>query len=344
MKMVNGKIGKSTVRDLEQGSALVVVLGVLVLISVLTASLVVVSQSSSRSSRTAYDYSLSAYVAEGATARVQWLLMKDLAQNSNRILGVQHLTDEDAPDAIRFMADGTEHNIEYYGSKVSVALYDMYAGIDISGPARTMTKNFEHIKSLFADEPDALENFKNFEDRLLDYIDSDSLIRLNGAEKVDYESNGRSPLPRNARMQYRQEMAYIPGVADFFKVDELGRFSDFRIITTRSALGKKGKPNFFATDIQTIVNMCQMSEAEEVMVVSAKERWENERISLTETIEPLLFNRLKSKFSFNESGYYTFIVKGQNGENGVTRTLATSLRVGKSMPSRGNKFYEWLLY
>jgi len=344
MKMINDKIVKSTVHDPEQGSALVVVLGVLVLISVLTASLVVVSQSSSRSSRTAYNYSLSAYVAEGATARVQWLLMKELAQKSNRMLGVQQITEDEDPDAIRFMADGMEQDIDYYGSKVTVALYDMYAGIDISGSARTMTKNFEHIKRSFVDEPDSLENFKKFEDRLLDYIDSDSLIRLNGAEKVDYESSGRSPLPRNARMQYRQEMAYIPGVADYFKVDELGRFSDFRIITTSSALSKKGKPNFFATDIHTIVDMCQMSETEEVMVISAREKWVNERISLTETIDPLLFNRLKSKLSFNESGYYTFIVKGQKGEGGVTRTLATSLKVGKTMPSQGNKFYEWLLY
>jgi len=145
MKMINDKIVKSTVHDPEQGSALVVVLGVLVLISVLTASLVVVSQSSSRSSRTAYNYSLSAYVAEGATARVQWLLMKELAQKSNRMLGVQQITEDEDPDAIRFMADGMEQDIDYYGSKVTVALYDMYAGIDISGSARTMTKNFEHI-------------------------------------------------------------------------------------------------------------------------------------------------------------------------------------------------------
>lgn len=344
MKNMNNINFDRDVKASEQGSALVVVLGVLVLISVLTASLVVVSQSSSRSSRTAYDYSLSAYIAEGATARVQWLLMKDIAKTSNRALGVLNISEEDDPDAIRFMADGTEQEVDYYGSKVTVVLYDMNSGIDISGSSRTLTKNFDHLKKLYVDEPEMLDEFKKFEDKLLDYIDSDNLIRLNGAERVDYESDGRAPLPRNGRMQYRQEMAYIPGVADYFKIDDLGRFSDFRIITTSSALGKKSKPNFFATDIHTIVNMCQLTEAEETMVVDAKERWKNGRTPLTETIEPLLYNRLKAKFTFTESGYYTLIVKGRKGEDGVTRTLATSLKVGKTMPSRGNKFYEWLLY
>ena len=328
----------------ERGSALIVVLGVLVLISVLTASLVVVSQSSARSSRTAYDYSLSAYATEGATERVLWLLMKDKKQSGNRALGEISIVDNDDPEAVRFMADGTTQVVDYYNSKIEVTLYDMNSGIDISGTANKMSDKFKHIKQQYFDEPELLEQFKEFEDKLLDYIDGDDLIRLNGAEKVDYSSAGSAPLPRNSRLQFRQEMSYIPGVENYFNVDDLGRFSEFRIITSSSALSKKNKPNFFATDIQTITDTCLMTETETQMVIDAKISWELERISLTESLDPLLYNRLKSKFSFTESGFYTLIVKGQQGEGGIPRTLATSLKVGKTMPTRGNKFYEWLLY
>ena len=116
------------------------------------------------------------------------------------------------------------------------------------------------------------------------------------------------------------------------------------MITSSSALKRKTKPNFFASSITTIANICQLSETEETIIMNAKENWTNNKTPLIDTIEPTLYARIKSKFSFKESGFYTFIVKSKRFKNTVSRTLSVSMQVRKSHPSQGNKYYEWILY
>lgn len=66
--------------------------------------------------------------------------------------------------------------------------------------------------------------------RIADYVDADDTVTTDGFEEADYEAFGMSPLPRNAAMQFREELAWIPGVTEMFPADGSGRLSALRLI------------------------------------------------------------------------------------------------------------------
>lgn len=49
-------------------------------------------------------------------------------------------------------------------------------------------------------------------DHLIDWVDADSLRRLNGAEAVDYAKQGQPGYPPNRPFQSLEEMAWVPGM------------------------------------------------------------------------------------------------------------------------------------
>lgn len=51
-----------------------------------------------------------------------------------------------------------------------------------------------------------------FVDSLLDWIDTDDLTRINGAERSYYEKEGKSYAPRNYEVQYKEEIKLIRGM------------------------------------------------------------------------------------------------------------------------------------
>jgi len=276
--------------------------------------------------------------------------MHDKARSGNRTIGQRGLADiEEVEEGglERILADGSERELDYYGNNVTYFLNDMSSGVDVSvNSKKKFSENLKSFKNKYFDEPDMIELFKKFEDQFSDYVDSDDLIGINGAEEAYYKSAGMAPLPRNGRMQFRQEMAYLPSIGDFeeFKVDSWGRLASFRIIVDDTSFNKK-LPGFFASENQYIADVCNLSEDELLAVVNAKEQWySDEQLPLFETLDGALLARIKSKFRLEESGYYTFIIKGGVGEESVSRTLTASLRVRTKMPTRGNSYYEWILY
>ena len=48
--------------------------------------------------------------------------------------------------------------------------------------------------------------------RYLDWVDSDNLVRVNGAERVDYELESLPYTPRNYPLQYKAELQFIKGM------------------------------------------------------------------------------------------------------------------------------------
>ncbi len=51
-----------------------------------------------------------------------------------------------------------------------------------------------------------------FIDSYLDWIDTDSLVRLNGAEQGYYRTIGATVMPRNGPIQYKEELLFIRGM------------------------------------------------------------------------------------------------------------------------------------
>lgn len=329
---------RPVIRD-EKGAALITVLCFVVLVAMITASAVTVSQISNYTSRTFTDRSISAYLAEGVAARVQWLIIADKKKFSSRALGE---TKYDEEDQERYLADGTVHKIDYYGTEIDVTIYDMSSGYDISddNPARSL----EMQKTAFTDNTELQEAFSVFTDCLKDYVDKDDFLQLKGMEKSAYTAKGMYPLPRNGRLQFREEIMLIPEFGKFYQPDNYGRISSFRIIPPLN-MQKIGQGNdFFSASRELIMSRCAFSTDQADKVIEARDRWKNERIPLSESLDLGLLATLKSRFTFKESGFFTILVEASPGQNRAKRILAASMQITGQLTPPGIRYYEWVSY
>lgn len=323
----------------EKGAALVTVLCFVVLVAMITASAVTISQISNYTSRTSADRSVSAYFAEGAAARVQWLIMADKKKFSSRVLGE---TEYDREEQERFLADGTLHKIDYYGTEIDVIIYDMSSGYDISddNPARQLVRQ----NAALTDDTELKEAFSAFTDCVRDYADKDDFLQLKGMEKSAYTAKGLYPLPRNGRFQFREEIMLIPGFGKFYQPDSYGRIPSFRVIPPLN-MQRIGQGNdFFSASREQIMSRCAFSSEQGDKVIEARDRWKNERIPLGQSLDPGLLTILKSRFSFNESGFFTILVEASPGQYRAKRILAASMQIGNQVTAPGIRYYEWVSY
>jgi hypothetical protein len=325
-----------TEKQTENGAALIVVLCLLVLCALLTASTVTISQISNESASVCADRGLSTYLAEGAAARIQWSLIADRMKNPNR--NVEN-TDYDLGENERFLADGSRREMNLYGSYIEYYIMDMNSGINISGANPSSQLAF--ISNLFAADPDSNENFLAFLDKVKDYTDRDSLLNQNGFEEVDYNGIELPNLPRNNRMQYREEILWVPGAEDFFCPDKFGRLSVFQVIPPTGLKNIRGKSNFFAADDEFVRMKCSLNETEMANLIEAKQKWQNELTPITETLQPDLLAKIKQQFTFSESGYYTLIIKASPASGKAGRTLVVSFKIHTKIPNYGNRYYEY---
>ncbi len=323
----------------EKGAALIAVLCFIVLVALITASAVTISQIGNYTSRTFTDRSLSAYLAEGAAARIQWMILADKRKYTNRILGE---TDYSAELEERYLADGVVHKMDYYGNLVEVTIYDMATGYDISD--ENPAKGLESYKSTLYDDPDKRDFFAGFMDCLKDYVDADDFPQLKGMEKDDYSKKGLYPLPRNAKLQFREEIMLVPGFEKFFSPDASGRLSSFRIIPPQN-LPKIGQnSSFFSASREYLMSKGSLSSDQADKVIAARELWKNERVPLSQNLDPKTLAMLKGGFSFSESGAFTIVVNASPGLNRVRRTLAVSMQIPANISLPGIRYYEYILY
>ncbi len=317
----------------QRGVALVAVLGLLLLVSLLTASIVTLSQISSAKAGTLCRLERSMLLAESCAARACWLILNDKQAYKSRDFVF-------ADDAVipRFMADGTEHAYQAYDAKYTLSINDMNTGFDISGI--TPDKNFNIFeKYCFAEKkaPDALDDFKN---RLLDYVDQDSLVRIGGMEAPEYKALGLEPLPRNGPMQYNREVFYIPDAGNFFNVDNNGR-PNLRPVAHN--IPASACSIFNATKTLLIGKLgCSGDEAASIM--NAIELWKTRKIPLQQNLPEPVITSLKNNFAFTESGYYTITVSASPHSAVKGRILVFSVKLDKTIPFSGISYYEYTLY
>jgi type II secretory pathway component PulK len=321
----------------KRGSALIVVLSLIALISVLAASSVSLSQTSRFLTAFTSQKAFSSYAAEGAAARTQWLIMSDKRKYTDRSIGRTKLGQGEE----RYIADGISRFIDYYGTRVEVRISDMASGMDISTSGAA--SNIESMKTAFLNDADE-EGFASFIDKFKDYIDDNDFTQQIGMEAEGYLSDGLYPLPRNGNMEFREEILLIPGASKFFRPDQFGRLSVFRIIPPKNMPKMPNSNNFFNASKEMIMALCAMSAVEADTVIKARDLWFENGQDLSETLDTGIFTLLKSKFSFNESGFYTISVNTSPDPDKAGKKLFVSLRISQQMSNPGNRYYEWISY
>lgn len=322
----------------EHGVALVAALGLLFIMTILVASVVATSQTQRFTVATSTQLSDSVYRNESALNRTLWLLMNDRVLFSDRAIKPES---EYLVRRERFRADGMPHTFEVDGVPVEVRIRDMNAGLNLSGynPAAA----FDYLRVRLDREPELHDRLDAFRNRLLDYVDSDDLLRNNSLERADYEFQGLAPLPRNSIMQYREESLWIPGGEYFLNPDENGDLNDVNLIAPRGLRFSGGRPHFFSASPKLIQEKCDFSDRETETVLKCRERILTGEISTDESFAPypLLYESIKKQFSLVESSYYSFEVR-LSPESGLPgRVLKTSVQVHNSLGESGFHFFEW---
>jgi hypothetical protein len=315
-------------------------MSIMVLIALLAASITTQALISYQISTVTCNIDESGYWAEGAVDRAIWLLRNDRKLHPTRYLGsVDYAGNDDEIE--RYMADGAEHKLDYYGGKVILSILDAASGKDISGS--NPTKYLFMPQTAFGDDNAKWERYKMLMNAIRDYIDLNDFVTLNGGmEAKSYEELGLAPLPRNDKFEYREELLLIPGAEEFFTANKYGIVDSLRIIAPLGLRPIRGKENFFSTSDQNFSSNGNFDQDEYDAIVDARKQWKEDGITLSETLNPDLLTKLKSKYSMRESGFYTVLVKAQPGDNLPGKTLTCTLQVFTNLTSgKDFQFYEW---
>jgi len=302
-------------------------------------SIVTIAQLSNSVSVVNRDRNQAVYWAEGAVSRMIWLLRYDREKNPSRDLGKSDYKELEG-NKKRYLADGTAHKMNYYGGKVEIQIFDMASGVRLDGsePEKYLVKKPEE----FEDEQ-AFDDYQAFINSLCDYVDGNSFTQLTGGFEVDdYENIGMAPLPRNYPMQFREEILWIPGALKYFKPDAMGRLSFFQVVALTGMPRVAAKKNFFSASRKDLMNECGFNEEQVDEIIQAKVKWRREKEGFSKLLDPNLLKKLEQKFSFRESGFYTFVIKAYPGKNMAGRSLVCSIQVSTHLPFRDAlPFYEW---
>lgn len=328
--------------DKESGSALVAVLCLIFTAGILTTATLSISKSGSFDVSSHLDMQRSVYIAEGAANRVQWLIAADRHSYPGEVLGY---TDYSEYDFDRYIADGVVHKMDYYGTPLQFTINDALGGIDFSGTnyrnALTMLTNG------FITDTDWAEKLEKLRAKLDDYTDSDDNLSEEGMESGEYEEIYASPLPRNDGFQFREELLYIDGFREIIPLDKYGRLSRVRLIPPENTINERRatRPSLFTADLMTLRTYGNLTDEEAQEVLEALREWKENRVLLTDSLDPLLLESL-SNFSGQESGYYTIMIEPDSTAPRPFRRLVQSFE-GYPITGPTNqklRYLEWMLF
>lgn len=337
----------------EKGSALVAVLCLVFLGGMLAAAVAGMTLVATMDMAAHTSIQRSFYINEGVMNRVGFLIAADRNQNgTNEKLGD---IDYEEYDYDRFLPDGVIHEVDYYGDKVAVTVYDAVSGWDMTSASNRYRNTLRSFTSDLDTEQSVIDAVNTIAACIADYIDSNDSVTsgslvgtdpVDGMEKDDYESEGMRPLPRDRAMQYREELYYIKGFTDFFQTDKYGRLSHIRLIPPEGTVILNGTPSFFSATPQMIALLADLEEDELAGVLEAREKLRKERIKISDELEVGMPAKLQQKMSWMPSNYYTVVIEPSPYEKRPSKRLTASFGALDISGANGElqEYLEWVFY
>ncbi len=325
----------------ESGMALISVLGALAVITLLVGMIVAMSQTQRFTMTTSSQLSNSVYCNESALNRTIWLLLHDRSQYPDRSIKPKN---ELMLNKERFQSDGTTRTLVSNEYIVDVVIKDMNSGLKVSGvnPAAAFT----FLNTRINQDTELQQAINPFKDKLMDYVDSDEMLRANGAERADYEALGYVPLPRNSPLQFREEILWIAESEKVININNVGYLEDICIIPPRGMQFTAGNPHFYSASLDLIKLKCDFTDREMELISELRNRIINKEATQDDVFlnYPNFYEILKKQFSFSESPFYTIIIKLADINGYPTRTLSASFRGSTAIGKTGIQFYNYIFY
>jgi len=333
---------KGTPADRESGAALISVLCLIFTAGVLTTAALALAKLGSFSVASHVKMQRSMLVSEGVANRVMWLVAADRSlYRTSEQLGE---TVYDDYDTDRYLADGMPHTIDYYGEEVQFTITDAKSGIDLSSGGyvsalRSLGQNHD-------DDADWTDAITSLRDQIADYNDAnDDNSGEDGMEESDYDELNRRPLPRNAAMQFREELLYLPAFRDLFTTDRNGRLSGVRLIPPRDTVSLSGTPSLMTATDDMLKSYCGLEDGEITEVRDAINAWIKERTPLSDSLDPELLGKL-GKLARTESGIYTVTVEASPEKKRPFKRLTFSFEAFPVSGPEDDKvrYLEWMFH
>ncbi len=325
----------------ESGAALIAVLCLIFTAGILTAAALALSKTGSFNVSAHVRMQHSMLVSEGVANRVQWLIAADRSLYSSETVGE---TVYDDYDSDRFIADGTPHVIDYYGEEVQFSITDARSGVDLSSGGysaalRALVQNRE-------DDADWNDGATALRSQIADYIDANSdTASDDGLEEPNYDELNMRPLPRNAAMQFREELLYLPAFRDLFTTDRHGRLSAVRLIPPDGTVSLSGTPALITASDDMLKSYCKLEDGEVTEVRDAINAWIREKTPLGDSLDTELLAKLGA-LSRTESSNYTVTVEAAPSQKRPYKRLTFSV---SAFPVSGPenekiKYLEWMFH
>ena len=329
-------------RNSEAGVALVTVLVMLASVSLLVMSMTAYSQLAVYGIRNDADMLRSRYVAEGAMNRVIWLLAADnYVYNTNDLATF----DYSEYDEERFLPDGRLRKLDYYGTPVKYRIENGMGGFSIDSGVASVIRNLTKNRS--SEDEDLSEAVTIFQTRYTDYTDANDTVGVDGMEHDDYEAlEEEIQLPRDAALQYREELWYIPDGIKFFPPDRNGRLSWINPLGMSRA--RNQRPDLLQANYAMLTNYSNLSHEDALETLRIIKTFQRNPVPevLNEEFEPLLLTTLKRFYTINNSKCYRITIESASKETSSSvRMDATYFDPGiESESGFIIDFWDWLVY
>lgn len=309
--------------DSESGIALILVVSILAVVSVMATHMVVVSRVSAVEAKVLSDRHRLRHAAESAAERAFWLYLCDRkrfpADHANLLSEAPPAEGRGGGDP--WLADGTSHRFELDSDgSATVTVRDANRGYSLQG------KNpHNRIRQLFQNLEEN-EQLRAFLDRLADYVDEDGNTRLDGLERAEYEALGFPQLPRNGPLEFREELLWIPGLAEAFgrPGEEFGAGGDvldlFQPLPPEGDSFPNARPSVFSASPALLRYKLDSGLGEAESILRAFQRARTENLPLDTLLDPATIQRVQQEFTTGESGIVVVRARASTPA-GVGRTV-----------------------
>ena len=319
----------------EDGSALIVVLGLLAILTLLVTHLSTSSMIAAKEATVVAERSALRHKAESACGRAFWNHLIDRRKFRNRNLTGDNRSEKELNSGDRWRADGRLHKLGTKSYPVEVRLVDNNNGIAVNpaNPEKTLRDflkppNLEQeLTTESSGNTEYIEAIDKFCDVLQDYVDSDGqdMKHLHGKEQPGYADQGFPDMPRNDKLQLAAELLWIEGLEETppFKSGIMTpkRFLDVVRLDKGGRNRGSNKPNFFAVDSWFIKRHAELTGNQMAELEDALSDWRENGGNFLNTLSPEVASKLRRTFSFTPSGELRLVATAFAMNKNIERTV-----------------------
>lgn len=269
--------------SLQQGMALVLVLWVLTLLTIMAGS-----------------FALSIRREASVISSVRDSAEASAVARAGVIIAQKMLLNPDKNE--RWLANGTVYPVEYAGTEIRIKIVSEQGKINLN---KAKKKLLENMIKYFDDEDDRAVKIA---DAILDWRDTNDLVRLHGAETAQYQDENLKYVPRNKPFQSIEELQLVLGVdQELYKNLE-------PLITIYSKNGNVDKNTASETVLAILEGQTQEQQEKKQKETEIKD--EQDELST-------LFDPKKNKLNTTTQGAFTIFseAKLENGAKSMIKTI-----------------------